>query len=95
MNTRLYIKIAVRIILLFVVAMSATYIPEHLRGFFEDVPCSGEHCSSHGFGYDIGWSWGKRHYWYAVMTILLFILSVVDSMVYVTRLVDKYHPDKK
>ena len=47
MKTNVYIGVAIRIIVLFVVAMLATFLPEYLEGFFGDYAHKhGEYCNS-------------------------------------------------
>lgn len=88
MKAQVYFGIAIRIVFLFTVAMMATFIPEHLRGFFGDVPCGGD-CK-----YDFterAWDWGARHYWYAWMMLCLFILTVVNLIIQVKSVVEKHY----
>lgn len=86
MKKQVYIGIAARIIVFFVVGMLATYIPDHLRGFFGDTrPGNG--------AIDPEWTWGIRHYWYFWMMFTLFILSVVDLVVSIIALINKHYPD--
>ena len=67
MKTKVFLGIAVRIILLFGAAMLFTFIPEQLREFFGDTPhlCETGECS-HNYPSNIDWEWhwGTRHYWY-------------------------------
>lgn len=86
MNTKVFLGLAIRIIIVFAVAILMTFAPDELRGFFGDVK-----------GYDRGamvdedWVWGVRHYWYLWMCILLFILSAVNAIVGGIKLVNKYY----
>ena len=91
MNTKLYLFIAMRIVILFSTAMVATFLPEHLREFFGDVQIP----EISGFGIDNGWTWGARHYWFWWMMFFLFTLSVIDFIVAVVRAVIKHHPEIK
>ena len=95
MKTQVYFGIAIRIILLFSVAMIGTYLPEILRDFFGDTPCvpdaNGRGCRN-GFGvYD--YDWGVRHYWYWWGMFLLFILSLVNCVLSIIGLLDKHYPN--
>ena len=105
MNTKVYFGIAWRIIALFTAAMLFTYLPEHLRDFFGDCPVEtiqetrGEYTDTK-FVYcgnidnyqdeiDPEWGWGVRHYWYAWMTGLLFLLSMVSVIISIVNLISK------
>ena len=83
MPYKLYFGIAIRIIILVVIGMIGTYIPDQLRGFFGDVPCTGN-C----VGPDKQWIWGARHYWYFWGMFLLFMLSLVSAVIGIFKLVD-------
>lgn len=87
MHTKLYIGIAVRIIAIFAIGMIGTYIPDHLRDFFGDTPCTNRYC----FGHDPDWNWGARHYWYACMMFSLFVLSVINAGMSIKNLISKYY----
>ncbi len=91
MKQRLYYEIAARIVLLFLIAMLSTYIPEipQLKLFFGDsfIP-NGEHTYEHT-------EWGVRHYWFFWIMMFLFILSLINTVASVYNLVRKYHPNFK
>ncbi len=70
-NTSVILFIALRIIGICVIGMLMTYVPDQLREFFGDVKITNDG------GFDSGWKWGRRHYWYSGMTICLFILSII------------------
>jgi hypothetical protein len=57
MKLKVYLTIVIRIILMTAIGMIMSYIPEHLRGFFGDVP-NGTDLSM----VDKGWDWGTRHH---------------------------------
>jgi hypothetical protein len=107
MKHQVYLGIAARIIALFTIAMLMTYVPDQLRTFFGDIPCSSrvheaydykagkyvdvKDCSAddkHIYG---NWYWGARHYWYAWMIVLLFILSIVNVVMSIVNLVRKHY----
>lgn len=80
MKTEVFLKIAARIVLLFSLAMAFTYIPEVLPpSFFNDH----------------GTDWGVRHYWFNIMMGALFVLSVIDVIVFIVTLVSKRYPEIK
>lgn len=89
MNTRLYLFIAFRIVLLFSIGMAFTFVPEYLRGFLGDVytPDRSE------FGVDVEWTWGTRHYWFFWMMFVLFLLSIVDAIIWIVSKINKYYPN--
>ena len=86
MKTQLYLGIALRIIIFFLVVMLMTFIPDHLRGFFGDTELAN--------GYQSGivdrhWDWGVRHYWYGLMCLCLFILSAVNVMMSIEDIINR------
>lgn len=95
MKTQVYFGIAIRIIILFTIGSLMTFVPDHLRAFFGDtvhVCDTGWH--SHGFfGIDKSYEWGARHYWYFWMMVLLFLLSLVNVIVGIIKLVNKHYPE--
>ena len=102
MKTNVYLGIAFRIILLFTVASLATYLPEQLRDYFGDVPFKSYVEGTRGvYEYrvtgdgeiDENWVWGARHYWYFWMMILLFILSVLNVIIGIGKLINKHYPN--
>lgn len=84
MKTKVFLGIAIRIIVLFGIGMMGTFIPENLRDFFGDTPCH-EGC----YGPDENWIWGARHYWYFWGMFILFILALVNVVVGVVNLINK------
>ena len=96
MKNKVYLGIVIRIVLLFATAMAFTFIPDYLRDFFGDTKhiCEikvtdwGDYCKDHG-DIDQYWNWGARHFWYFIMCILLFTLSLVNVVISVFNLVDK------
>jgi hypothetical protein len=101
MKHQVYLGIALRIIILFAVAMAATFVPEQLRDFFGDTSCEGktyewygstrEGCPGSSFGIDEDWQWGARHYWYAWLMVFLFVLSVVNVVMSIVALLKKHY----
>lgn len=90
MKTPVFFGIALRIIILFGVAMMATFLPEMLRGFFGDVKCNPCHQNTN---IDVQYYWGARHYWYVWMMAMLFILSVINIIMAIVGLIDKHYPN--
>jgi len=88
MKRKQFYTIGLKIFALFVLAMSATYIPEVLpKSFFGDTPhsCIDElcdnYCSNKHDVFDNSLEWGVRHYWYFWMCVSLFLFGVVDFFV--------------
>lgn len=102
MNNRVFFGIAGRIIIIFVIAIAMTFIPENLRGFFGDTykPCTGTFKDNYGNVrildncnglIDDDYQWGIRHYWFYWMVFLLFCLSVVNVIIGSYELINKYY----
>ena len=104
MKTNVYLGLAIRIIAVFTIGLLATYIPEHLREFFGDKlhDCGAGICKNYcdnRNGTDKAWDWGARHYWYFLMMLSLFCLSVVNAVMGAIELIksnyDLETPDEK
>jgi len=94
MKSQLYFNIAIRIIILFIIMMFATYLPEHLREFFGDSLKSENDCSKIYIDIiDKRYNWGTRHYLYFYMMILLCVLSIINFIISTFRLIKKYYPN--
>ena len=96
MKTKVYLGIAIRIIALFGTGMLFSNFSKELHLFFGDAICK------HEYGYhgnallvDISWDWGSMHYWYFVMCIFLFILSLINAIVGSAKLITKHYPELK
>ncbi len=87
MKTNVYLGIGIRIIVLFSVGMFWSYIPEHLTEFFGDKTVTTL--------YGKRTVWGTRHYWYFVMMVLLFSLSLLNVVVQCVKLVRNNYDTKK
>lgn len=105
MKTNVYLGLAIRIIVVFAIGLFATYLPEHLREFFGDTlhTCkmsggSYNRCLTHS-EFDSTYDWGARHYWYHLMMMSLFALSVVNAVMGARELIksnyDLETPDEK
>lgn len=92
MNTRLYIYICFRVILMVLLGMLLTYVPDYLRDFFGDTP---RNPGLHPFdidSIDLYWNWGARHYWYFTGVVILFSLSLIDNCLHVVNKITRYYP---
>jgi hypothetical protein len=74
--------------------MFATFIPEHLRGWFGDVLCKKDFGCGVSF-MDDDYIWGTRHYWYYWMMVSLFLLALANLIVSITKLVTKNYDTSK
>lgn len=90
MKLQLYFKIAGRIILVCIVAMAGTFVPEHLRDFFGDVHRAIPKDSG---AMDELWDWGIRHYWYFWTIVLLFVLTLINLGIGIYNDVTKHYPE--
>lgn len=74
-----WMKLSLRIILLFATAMLVSFSPEYLRLFFGDVSIQPTEFGSYFGGgmIDQHWNWGFRHYLYFYMCISLFFVQVI------------------
>lgn len=85
MKAKVYVGIALHIIIVCLIGMFWTYIPEQLVEFFDDKVVEynhGDHSHSRV-------EWGARHIWYAIMMALLTTLTVISSIVNMVRIVKK------
>ena len=89
MKNEVYFGIAIRIIVIFLIGMLWTFVPDQLRDFFGDTLCIDKKC----YGLDSLWNWGARHYWYWWMMFLLFMLSVFSAIMQIVSLIEKHYPD--
>lgn len=86
MKTKVFLGIAIRIIVLFVISIAGTFIPEHLHEFFGDVRILNRNNVYQ-------WEYGLRHYWYNAMVTLLFILALTNVIVGIVNIVKKNYPE--
>lgn len=91
MKPKLYLTIALRIILLMGFGFLMSFVTPTLRGILGDLKLDSP---EHGcFGIDAWYAWGARHYWYAWAIFLLFILSLADAIIHVVNAVNKHYPE--
>lgn len=89
MKHNVYFGIALRIILLFSIGILMTYVTPFLHTPFGDMPYPED---SYEYRYlndaiDPYWNWSATHYWFNAMCIALFMLSVVNCIVFIVKLV--------
>lgn len=92
MKHNVYFAIVIRLALLFGAAIFWTFIPEYLIDFFGDKPhvC---HLNP-GYCHHGPMDWGIRHYWFNTFAICLFLLSLLNVIVSIVRVIRKAYPDK-
>ena len=95
MKHQVYFGIAIRWILLIVVAMMATFIPEHLRDFFGDKLYPSDISIYDRGAIDIYWSWGARHYWYFWGITILFLFTLINFGISIYNIIVKHYPKSK
>lgn len=90
------IKISIRIILLFTIAMCISLVPDYAYNFFGDEYCTGyimnpathvlEKFTHYGYCHESPeWHWGYRHWLFFTMGFCLAIVQIVD----IVYLIDK------
>ena len=85
MKTSIYLRITISIIVLCVIGMIWTYLPELLRDFFSDTKCL---TNCYGL-IEPQWIWGARHYWFWWMNFLLFLTTLCSTIMHIVRHVQK------
>ncbi len=94
-------KISLRVFLLFSIAIASTFIPDNLHEFFGDTLCTtgsgfriwgsntvGTHYQYCNYSMEHEpntWHWGYRHWLYLFMTIILFIIQVIDIVIFIVK----------
>ena len=92
MKTNVYLGIAIRIIVLCLFAMAITFITPELRTFFGDVYVPNGISDE---GIDKYWDWGARHYWYFWTMIFLFLLSLINVIMQIVKIIEKNYGNIK
>lgn len=82
MKTNVFLGIALRIIILFITGMAVTYVNPYLSKFLGDYYIK---------DYLDNWKleWSNLHYWYQAMMIALFLLSLINVVASIVRLVKR------
>ncbi len=96
MKTQVYLGIVVRIIILILIGMFSTYLPDNLRDFFGDTPClpDAEGNTYHCGGIDTQYLWGSRHYWYFWGMLILFLVSIINMIWSIINLIEKHYAEE-
>lgn len=86
MRLKIFVAIAVRILIVGLIGMFMSYIPENLRDFFGDVPAKKDPFPAI---LDDGYDWGVRHYWYFWTTTALFFLAIVSVVISIRKIIER------
>ena len=71
-------KLSIRIVILFVMAMFVSHVPQYMRGFFGDWWCTDVTTFHYNSTYVTPhWHWGWQHWLWVFMCICLFIVQSV------------------
>lgn len=95
MKPSVYTKISVNIIMMFLIAMIMSVIPDMFPNYFGDWHCLGRHMEKYntmgpdiysGCDYDENthtsqWHWGWRHFLWFFMGLCLFIVQIMKIVV--------------
>jgi hypothetical protein len=93
MRLKIYFAIAWRIVLLFATGILFSYFPDYLRKFFNDIYIpEGLKDYQVRSPIDMHYIWGIRHYWYFWMCVFLFILSVINLILIIRKILIKEYP---
>jgi hypothetical protein len=76
-------KASIRVILIFIIAIFMSLIPEQLPDFFGDWSCNGCNYAEAGFQqiHAPKTHWGYRHWLFFFMGLVLFIMQSADIVV--------------
>ena len=95
MKTNVYFTFVLAIIFPCLLGMFHTFLPEQLSGFFGDVYIEEyqevriEWGNEKTFVIESHWDWGARHYWYQVMMVFLYLLSLTNIGLIVAKVINK------
>lgn len=104
MKSKFYIAIQARIIIIGLIMIFGSFIPDYLHEFFGDWYChtgSGQwiystqavagHYTSCSYGGEHGptWHWGVRHWYFFAMVIMLLIVNIISMTTWVHKKSEK------
>lgn len=91
-NLKINIKVSIRIILLFTVAILISKVPELYPSFFGDIICQGNGNTGNRCIYGMLYShginthhWGYQHWLFFFMGLSLFIVQAVDIVLIIIK----------
>lgn len=89
MKQNIFLKIALRVILLFTLAIAATYIPEYIAkhhpAFFGDITTTRLDVFGQPTYHYV--EWGPRHYWFEILGWVMFILGACNVALYIGKFI--------
>lgn len=99
MKLSIYLEITFRILIIGLIGLLMTFVPENLPEFFGDVfhdSCTREYCRHGFFGADAKgkYVWGSRHYWYFWTLFFTFMWTLISFFIRVFSLINTEFGDK-
>lgn len=88
MSNKAYFNVLIRLIALFIPGFMVSFLIPEIRVILGDT----EHicnsiCCRHG-AIDAGYNWGAQHYWFFWMCASIFILSLINFIIYLVNYVE-------
>ena len=82
MSNKAYFNVLIRLIALFIPGFMVSFLIPEIREVLGDTKhiCNSMYCS-HG-AIDEGYDWGAQHYWFFCMCASIFILSLINFIIY-------------
>lgn len=82
MKASIFTKLSFQVVFIFATIILASWIPDLFPKFFGDWQCRGyshesPFCLSFQSSHNPKWHWGARHYLWALMGLVLFIIQCV------------------
>jgi hypothetical protein len=88
MKTKVYLGIALRLIILFSIGMLMAFVKPQLHSLLGDIYIGSKDSSE--FVKD-GYEWSAMHYWFFWMCFFLFILSLINCIWSIINLINKHY----
>jgi hypothetical protein len=86
MKLKVFFTIAIRLIVLFIVGILGTYLPEILNNINPKI--LGDFIKTTYYNYPI-YSYGTRHYWLNTLMFFLFLLSCISFIMSIIKIIKK------
>lgn len=90
-----WMRLSLRVILLFTTAMLVSFSPFYFRGFFGDSLIVSDKYGfnwDHGLFIDDGYKWGFRHYLFQWMCIVLFFIQAIRTFLWAMKNEENFIP---